>query len=154
MSQQLRECIALCCAVCLSQPVSSHLRLWPRTMMLRRAKRAAIFASPVVAVGMWAGVVLKERSEAPPDVRFSIGSAGRTALLAMSVGTESRLSRRDREEDSAYSLRTKLHVDSSVLRCGGGAVVQFECCIHAAQPLLVLCTINTTAVCTLLRLNM
>lgn len=75
-------------------------------MMLRRAKRAAIFASPVVAVGMWAGVVLKERSEAPPEVRFSIGSAGRTARQATSVGAESRLSRGDSEEDSAYFLRT------------------------------------------------
>ena len=50
--------------------------------MLRRAKRAAIFATPIVAVGVWAGAVLKERSEPPPDVRFSIGSAGLTAVVA------------------------------------------------------------------------
>lgn len=46
------------------------------SMMLRRAKRAVIFASPIVGVGAWAGYVLSERKEAPPDVRFSIGSAG------------------------------------------------------------------------------
>lgn len=48
--------------------------------MLRRAKRAAIFASPLVAVGAWAGLVLEERRKDPPDVRFSIGSAGMILL--------------------------------------------------------------------------
>lgn len=49
--------------------------------MIRRAKRAAIFASPFVAVGLWAGYVLKERRKAPDEVRFSIGSAGVSVLV-------------------------------------------------------------------------
>lgn len=81
--------------------------------MLRRAKRAAIFASPVVAVGVWAGLVLKERREASPDVRFSIGSAGETAA---SPQVRAHL-RRACEEDSAYTLRIWVHLESSVFFC-------------------------------------
>lgn len=45
-------------------------------IMIRRAKRAAIFASPFVVVGAWTAYVLKERRKPPADVRFAIGSAG------------------------------------------------------------------------------
>lgn len=81
--------------------------------MLRRAKRAAIFASPIVAVGVWAGVVLKERSEPPPDVRFSIGSAGNGASSYECSCSE--MARRT----VRASLRTKLHVYDSVFLCCG-----------------------------------
>lgn len=76
----LQQCNAVALSVCLSIALPQSIHTCCRdTMMLRRAKRAAIFASPVVAVGVWAGLVLKDRRETPPDVRFSIGSAGTTA---------------------------------------------------------------------------
>jgi len=56
-----------------------YITMWAKhssPIMIRRAKRAAIFASPFVLVGAWAGYVLKERRKPPADVRFGIGSAG------------------------------------------------------------------------------
>lgn len=53
--------------------------MWEKStspIIIRRAKRAALFASPFLAVGAWAAYVLKERQKAPAEVRFSIGSAG------------------------------------------------------------------------------
>lgn len=92
-------------------------------MMLRRAKRAAIFASPVVAVGVWAGVVLKERSEPPPDVRFSIGSAGNGG-----GSYECSCSEMVRRSVRA-SLCTKLYVGGSLFLCCG------RCCMASAKLL-------------------
>lgn len=58
-------------------------------MMLRRAKRAAVFAAPIIGVGAWAASVLKDRRQAPPDVRFSIGSAGESKSASMYLHTSS-----------------------------------------------------------------
>ncbi|CAM9294214.1 unnamed protein product [Ectocarpus sp. 12 AP-2014] len=63
-------------------------------VMIRRAKRAAIFASPFVAVGLWAGYVLKERRKAPAEVRFSIGSADDVLTEQLKTGDVLLFSRR------------------------------------------------------------
>ncbi|CAM9781084.1 unnamed protein product [Ectocarpus sp. 4 AP-2014] len=63
-------------------------------VMMRRAKRAAIFASPFVAVGLWAGYVLKERRKAPAEVRFSIGSADDVLTEQLKTGDVLLFSRR------------------------------------------------------------
>ncbi|CAN0039485.1 unnamed protein product [Scytosiphon promiscuus] len=63
-------------------------------IMVRRAKRAAIFAAPFVAVGAWSAYVLKERRKTPADVRFSIGSADDVLAEELKTGDVLLFSRR------------------------------------------------------------
>eukprot|EP00752_Nemacystus_decipiens_P011811 g10480.t1 len=71
--------------------------MWAKStspIIIRRAKRAAIFTSPFVAVGAWAAYVLQERQKAPAEVRFSIGSADDVLTEQLKTGDILLFSRR------------------------------------------------------------